>query len=440
MKRIRTLLVIVALAGLFSPVAANEPWRTSPIDAQRGAAVRLGAPAVRQAPLAIPARMLALEDLGAFQRHIVPISHRVDKPAGAGVFTSTSAFAGPPSAGEEQYNCGVITEGPLPPGVMPDAQPSFWDRLFGRGPGCEGCGPTGSHPWTSHPWLGGPGAMPYGSAGAWTFRSDHEFDYMISPVTNPFFFEDPRSLTELRPVFIWQPTPKDNPATYGGTAFALTFQGRLALTERWSIVISRLGVARVTVNDPPTGFPASPFSSSTGFMDIQFGPKYTFYRDPSTGTIAAVGIDFTAPTGSNKVFQGNEWAMTPYISAAQRLGDFNLMGGAGYRFGFGSKTADFFFLSGHLDYNFANKFYPLVEMNWYRYTNNGNQFPGNFGGADLFDTGSSAVKNTDLLTIALGARYKFSEAFQVGAAYELPLVGKDQFYRWRITFDMIFRY
>ena len=32
--------------------------------------------------------------------------------------------------------------------------------------------------------------------------SDHCFDRFISPLSNPFFFEDPRSLTEVRGIFI----------------------------------------------------------------------------------------------------------------------------------------------------------------------------------------------------------------------------------------------
>ena len=39
--------------------------------------------------------------------------------------------------------------------------------------------------------------------GDW-FKSDHCLDSFISPVSNPFLFEDPRSLTEVRPIFIYQ--------------------------------------------------------------------------------------------------------------------------------------------------------------------------------------------------------------------------------------------
>jgi hypothetical protein len=39
------------------------------------------------------------------------------------------------------------------------------------------------------------------------FRSDHRYDNFVSPTTNPFFFEDPRSLSEIRPIFIYEGMP-----------------------------------------------------------------------------------------------------------------------------------------------------------------------------------------------------------------------------------------
>ena len=57
--------------------------------------------------------------------------------------------------------------------------------------------------------------------------SDHCFDRFISPLSNPFFFEDPRSLTEARAIFI------DNklPATLGGSDLDV-WSGQLAVACR----------------------------------------------------------------------------------------------------------------------------------------------------------------------------------------------------------------
>ncbi len=48
------------------------------------------------------------------------------------------------------------------------------------------------------------------------FQSDHEFDSFISPISNPFYNQDPRALTEARPIFIWQQTPNANQIFGGG--------------------------------------------------------------------------------------------------------------------------------------------------------------------------------------------------------------------------------
>src|SRR5262249_50293981 len=65
-------------------------------------------------------------------------------------------------------------------------------------------------------WLN-PG-NPDSKCGGW-FQTDHAFDSgnncadLISPVSMPFLFEDPRALTEVRPIFIYQTAPHPNPAS-----------------------------------------------------------------------------------------------------------------------------------------------------------------------------------------------------------------------------------
>ena len=65
-------------------------------------------------------------------------------------------------------------------------------------PFCEGlknCFNFGSHP----------------SSGGGLFKSAVFCDEaLISPVTNPFYFEDPRSLTEIKPLFLIQKAPSEH--------------------------------------------------------------------------------------------------------------------------------------------------------------------------------------------------------------------------------------
>ena len=99
--------------------------------------------------------------------------------------TSSSSYAPPinyttllgpraqvPGPTGEPYNAGVVVENPPPLPPPPPNNGGLFD-------GCMGAlTPTGNRAW---------------------FQSDHCFDNFISPLSNPFRFEDPRSLTEVRP-------------------------------------------------------------------------------------------------------------------------------------------------------------------------------------------------------------------------------------------------
>src|SRR5207253_5545861 len=123
-------------------------------------------------------------------------------------------------------------------------------------------------------------------------------------------------------------------------------------------------------------------------------------------------------------------SLSPYFSIAQNFGassygSFNFMNTTGYSLGIDSKRSDNLYVSLHLDYDVANShtIYPLIELNWNRYTFNGSARPLNFEGADLFNFGSTAVAGHNDLSLAFGGRYKFSEAVQVGLIGEIGLLG-----------------
>src|SRR5262245_41644746 len=101
------------------------------------------------------------------------------------------APADEPLAPEERYNRGLPND-PFHPPRRVDG------RHQSRGGWLDGWGQGGD------PLMNGRGNV--GSA----FASDHEFDSFISPVTNPFLAEDPRKLTELRPIFMFQTIPNSN--------------------------------------------------------------------------------------------------------------------------------------------------------------------------------------------------------------------------------------
>lgn len=281
----------------------------------------------------------------------------------------------------------------------------------------------------------------FASEGRNVFESDHSMDVFTSPMTNPFLFEDPRALTEVRPIFIYQKIPSNNPVFDGGTAYFYGTQARVALTDRWSLTLNKLG--GVTIN-PGSG---SGLSDESGLAELDLGVKYTFLRNCETGTAAAVGVIFQLPVGPAKVFQdtGN-FSLVPYVSFAQNFGrtsygTFNFMDTLGFAFG-DSGRSDYFYNSAHIDYDVANlhKFYPLLELNWFHYTSSGNSRPINQEGADLANIGGTDVSGRDFLSIAPGFRYKYSECLQFGIATEFSLTNPRDLQNFRLLVDMIFRY
>jgi hypothetical protein len=323
---------------------------------------------------------------------------------------------------EEGFNCGVATE-PPPPGAHPFME-GGWGFIKGV-PGAVG------GVFTSAP-------------GRCCLQSDTAFPQFISPVSNPFFFEDPRALTELRPVYIFQDTSHRTPFFAGGNVDYLGLQGRVAITDRLSLVMSRLGWIWTEIREPN-----EEFQSHTGFSEIQIGPKVTVIRNDCSGTLLALGWYFEIPSGPHKVFQDTgTLSMAPYLSFGQNFlksgwGSFNFLNTTGYSFSTTDRRSEFFYSSFHLDYDVANlhRVYPLIELNWFQYTGGGNaQPPIGFEGRDLFNFGTPEVSGHSDWSLALGVRYKFSEHYQLGFAAEFPLAGSHDLNEFRLTADMIFRY
>jgi hypothetical protein len=208
--------------------------------------------------------------------------------------------------------------------------------------------------------------------------------------------------------------------------------------------MNELGFVSLQPNNPTDGF-----SRDTGFAELHLGPKYTFLRNTQTRTLMAAGLTFEIPAGSGRVFQSTgNLGLDPYLSFAQNFrlpagwGNLNFLAATGYSFAVDSQRSEFYHASLHLDYNIAglNKFYPLIEMNWYHYTKAGRLTDVGFEGVDLANFGSRSLGGRDYLTLAPGFRYKFREWLQAGVGLEWPLTNQKEITDFRFTFDLIFRY
>jgi hypothetical protein len=436
--QLRWAAVLAAALALPVAVRAADPWwivKPTP----HAAPARPAAPAAaidRPLPAATLGRPLPATDGAWDAPKIDAAAPGWDSPTTTGALTAAGYDEAPGGFPPPR----VVRGQPPDPGALtgPPPVPPVADGNYNAGvdagqplhrPFLEGC-----RDWFNF------GRHPSANGGAW-FKSDCFCeDSMISPVTNPFFFEDPRALTEIKPLFIIQKAPRSEG---GGNDEFYGIQGRLAVTERFSLVLNKLGFVSFNPSQP-----VNDFGKHTGFAEVNFGPKWTFWQDDSLRNAAAVGLTIEAPVGSHKVAQDTgTLGLDPYLSYAQSFGDssigsFNFIGEIGYSFAVDDDRTQFFHASAHLDYDILrrHKWYPLLEMNWFEYTRHGNQSDLGFEGADLFNFGSHTSRERELITIAPGLRYKFTEWAQFGTAVEFPLTTEKSRIDPRWMVDLIFRY
>ncbi|MCA9187124.1 MAG: hypothetical protein KDA99_15965 [Planctomycetales bacterium] len=117
-------------------------------------------------------------------------------------------------------------------------------------------------------------------------------------MTNPVFFEDPRTLTEARIIYLRHKVPL---AATGGDVNLLAVQLRAALTDRLSIIATKDGYAWST----------NPLIDD-GWADVAAGLKYTLLRDPCRQRLLSVGLTYEMPVGTPGTQQGNKAMVTGY--------------------------------------------------------------------------------------------------------------------------------
>jgi hypothetical protein len=339
-----------------------------------------------------------------------------------------AAVPGPPPgiAGPTPYNCGQVNS---------NGDLGFWGRF---GQHLKQC-------WTDT--TGGVGGMFATGQGQTPFQSDHTLDFFASPVTNPFYTQDPRALTQFKGLFLWQHTPTSNSTFDGGNNYFGGFQGSVAFTPWLSLIVDKVGWTWLN----PRAGAAAGVPAGNGFSEVHLGPQVTFIRDCNSGTAAAFGLIFEVPIGSASVAQDTgTLSLRPYFSFAQHFGkfqygSFNFMNTTGYDLAVDSQRNDFLFSNFHLDYDVMDRhlWYPLVELNWILYPYNGGARSLDFGGGDLYNFGSTAVNGHQELSLALGFRYKPYEWLQFGLAGQMNVLGNSSGRHldlFRLTADVIFRY
>jgi hypothetical protein len=274
--------------------------------------------------------------------------------------------------------------------------------------------------------------------------SDHCFDDFISPMINFVFFEDPRTLTEVRPIFVSHRTPSrvGTLGAPGGSVQLYAMEIRLALTERLSLIASKDGFIVENINDGPLDD-----LIDDGFAAVNLGLKYNVLRDPRLGRIASAGFTYELPVGSRRALQDvadGEFHM--FVTAGQRLCDgcAHFLTSFGYRLPVdGDAQTSAFHWSNHFDYRITRRTYFVSEMAWWHWTSSADPsvgLPLGVAGHDLYNLPATNVTGNDLVTKNFGAKFKPNRNMEWGIAYEFPLTGFQDIIRDRIQLDLALRY
>jgi hypothetical protein len=286
--------------------------------------------------------------------------------------------------------------------------------------------------WDSHLAEGCPAASdrPRG-----LFESDHAFPRFVGPISNPVLTKDPRSLTEARLLFVSDYIPSDHP--FGGGDFQVYgLEARVALTERLTFIADKDGIASIHAHN---------MRSETGLLNIAVGAKYVLIRDVEDQFLVTTGLMYEPPNGEAKVFQGQgSGVFTTFLSTGKEFAEvYHFLGNFGYQFPADTnQNSSFFYSQVHLDRQVAGWLYPLVEFNWFHYTQGGQHgLPPALGEGDgLINLGTTGVAGNDLVTFAVGLKVHCGPHLDLGTAYEVPLSNRQDLLGNRLLAELILRY
>ncbi len=266
------------------------------------------------------------------------------------------------------------------------------------------------------------------------FQSDREFEGFVGPVSNPVLSKDPRSNTYARLLFVNNNIPGAHPFG-GGSIQAYGLQLNLAINERLSFIADKDGFATISPARGP---------STTGWLNLAAGFKYTFYRDVESQTLAAIGFMYEIPTGEAKVFQNHgSGSFAPFITLGKQFCDhWHYLQTTGYYFPVNSSQgSSFIYNSFHIDRQVFGWLYPLAELNWFWYTSGGNRLPAAIGEGDgLINLGTRGQAGAHLVTTAFGAKAVLSRNLTLGAVFEVPVSNRHDVINQRLVVELIARY
>lgn len=261
-------------------------------------------------------------------------------------------------------------------------------------------------------------------------HSDDGFNCFISPMSNPVYFEDPRTLSEARMIFANHALPN---SLGGGSVQLYAMQLRAALTENLSFIATKDGFF---ISESPL--------LNDGFADVNAGLKYNLFKDYETQTMVSAGFTYEIPLGSPAALQGRGTGeFNFFVNGGKQIGEYwHALTAFGVRAPTDNNVQNqSLYWSSHLDRQLGDSgLYLFTECNWYHWMSSANYFPAQVEGLDLFNLGSTNVTGNNIVTGAYGLKYKPNPKTEIGVVYEIPYTARRDIIQDRLMVDLIIRY
>jgi len=251
----------------------------------------------------------------------------------------------------------------------------------------------------------------------------------VPPIGQLIFNETPLITTELRPFYIYHEIPNSFPSN-GGRVHAVGVQLRAAITERLGFIATKDAWTDINFDDN--------LKDEEGFLNVTAGFKYAVLYQPENDTFLTVGLRYEAPIGNLKTaikgapdtditLQGNGDGMIDvFVTGVRPIGEkASIQASLGYDGAIDSeKNSSFLHAHLHGDYEIVKNLYGVLELNMIATADHGDEIDiGSFEGEDVFNFGNE--NSNTIFPFAVGARYRVTDNFIVGSAYEFPLDHKD---------------
>jgi hypothetical protein len=259
----------------------------------------------------------------------------------------------------------------------------------------------------------------------------------VAPITSAVFNETPQITTEIRPLYWYNWIPGDF-VTGGGYISMVAVQLRAALTENLGFIATKDGYADVNFD--------SVLPDESGWANIAAGLKYALINDHEEGKYLTLGGRYEAPSGDLETagidLQGSgDGLIDVFATGSRMLGESTgFQASAGLTIALdGGHDSSLFHASAHLDQELFSGFYGVIETNIVTTVSDGSRTDssavGSFEGFDLVNFGST--DSGTVATFGFGARYRLTDYLHFGAAYEVPMTGREDIIDRRVTVDMI---